>query len=856
MSSDPVVEDGINPRIRRFSQIPRKPVRPNRPFLEVIPAVNSHRSDQLNTDGVSPISRLSSGLRTPAGRAMSSYFSPDSVRFPRNVHSVSGTSISSFVDLDALESEIQMATEHVVNYFSSQGSRTGSESEVRPRPNSSVYSEHVAEANAYPFVGMSAEEAALAGSSDLTSQTGSSLNRGLEQSIIEARQHQEVLYTEWGQIRRDRATREVAPEQRTHQPVFELPAFEQPSLGPTTKGQDSGLQSRWLPISLRWWFMSLLFLFSVVLGVAALLLTLRSRSHQGLGTEKNTSAFLFTWKFVPTLLAVIYITLAITMINDIKRTEPFARLSRPIGASAESVLFLRPGSLWSDPFTSLRKGSNDGARNWALFWAALINILALLLVGPFSAAFIYPAEVAFTSSSTFSQLAAGSGGPLELSTDDSILFRTVSNVLLNTTTSAWISNDYTVLPFWPSDQNTVPLGGVISSSSQEWTANTTVYQAGLECSQMNLRSFANFTLQGNQSTSDVNLISFVIGSEDGCSLGFAGLSPDSDSNSIFTAGGGWWSDAPSFSYPSLWAPGNGTAEDINAEHPILLNTTSQCGTRSMFFFAEPYVQNETFRALGQICTSTYFSASLPVTVSNTESPPSIQFDTDTFESTKTPIAPSILDIATFEASFLSQSWSTKFQSPNSSSNHNLPLRPKFGGPLNLLGAQNNFDVSRMMVNSNLVDQARQIKQRFLGESMTASFNRIGSENAGPIAGKTAVVERRIVVSTVVGIILAATMLLSAFMLLLVAFHTRLRQRPLNLPQDPVSFKVIASLVASRSDTRVLFEDTDRASEYAMRHKLAGIMLSLRNGELYESGVNEASQYSSKSNDLQIYESKD
>jgi hypothetical protein len=849
MSSDAVLEDAINPRIRRFSQIPRKPVRPNRPYLEVIPAASSHRSDFLNTDGVSPISRLSSGLRSPAGRVVSSYFSPDSVRFPPNVHSVSGTSISSFVDLDALESEIQMATDHVVNYFS-QESRVGPESEVRSRRNSSVYSEHGAESHAYPFFGMSAEEAALAESSELTSQTASSLNRGLEQSIIEARQHHEVLHAGLGQIRRDRTTREATPEQRTHQPVFELPAFEQPSLGPTTKERDSGRPSKWLPISLQWWFMSLLFLVSVVLGVAALLLTLRSRSHQGLGTEKNTLAFLFTWKFVPTLLAVIYITLVITMINDIKRTQPFARLSRPIGASAESALFLRPGSLWSDPFTSLRKGSNDGARNWALFWAALINIFALLLVGPFSAAFIYPAEVVFTNNSTFSQLAAGIDGPLELSIDDSILFRTISNVLLNTTTSAWVSNDYTVLPFWPSDQNTVPLGSVISSSSQEWTANTTVYRASLECNQMNLKSFANFTLRGNHSTPDVNLLSFVIGSEDGCSLGFAGLSPDSGSSSIFSAGGGWWSDAPSFSYPLLWAPGNGTAEDLNAKHPILLNTTSQCGTRSMFFFAEPYVQNQTFRALGQICTSTYFSASLPVTVSNTESPPSIIFDADAFESAKTPIASSVLNISTFEASFLSQHWSSKFQSPNSSSNPGLPLRPKFGGPLNLLGAQNGFDLPRMLANPNLVDQARQIKQRFLGESMIASFDRIGSENPEPIAGTTAIIERRIVVSTVVGIILAATMLLSALMLLLVAFHTRLRQRPLNLPQDPASFKVIASLISSRSDTRGLFEDMDRASEYAMRHKLAGNILSLRNGELYEHGVNEASQYSSESHDLQ------
>jgi hypothetical protein len=225
---------------------------------------------------------------------------------------------------------------------------------------------------------------------------------------------------------------------------------------------------------------------------------------------------------------------------------------------------------------------------------------------PFSAAFIFPANILVKNTTTFSQLAVSVDSPMELSTNESIFIRMISSVLLNTTTSAWVSNDYAVLPFWPSNESAVPLGGVLLSSSLQWAANTTVYQTDLECSPMGLRSFANFTLNqtlahlpGITMFSNVNLTSFILESADGCSLGLAGFSLDFSSNTISKTGGGWWSGAPNFSYPLLWAPGNGTAMDLNFDHPIMLKTSTQCGRRSMYFLLRPTLRIRPSRLKGK-----------------------------------------------------------------------------------------------------------------------------------------------------------------------------------------------------------------------------------------------------------------
>ncbi|PVH89113.1 hypothetical protein DL98DRAFT_565261 [Cadophora sp. DSE1049] len=585
------------------------------------------------------------------------------------------------------------------------------------------------------------------------------------------------------------------------------------------------------------------------LGFLVLGLTIHSEKNHGLGTDRDSSIFLFRWRFSPTLFAVIYTLLLMAMFNDVRRTEVFARLSRPSGSTAAETLFYKPGLFWFDPVNAMKKSKSGGVRNWALFWASVVYILGLLIVSPFSAAFLSPAEVSIPGDASFSRLSTSSASLTELTADDEIYFRTISSVLLNTTTSAWLSNNYTIVPFWPSRMKTAPLGASLSSSEQRWTASTTVYRTELDCKVMGLQQFTNSTLNqtiyrsnGTMGYTGLNMTSFILTSDDGCSLRYSGYPTGKSTKSMFDTGGGWWSGFSNFSYPLLGQAGNGTAEGVNSSNPIMLNTSSECGDRRMFFLSTPD-DEQGFQAKGYICRTSYFSAEVPVTISSTGSFSQATFDTKLFNRTKALISATTLDISQLEDAFLSQNWTSKFQAPNSGGIPTQSLRPQIGGPLILVGAQNNFDLRTMIENTDLPDQARQVQQRFLGESMQSVFRKIGTYQADNIPGRIVHAERRIVASLTVGILLTTMLLLSSLMIVMVAFHTRLDKRPLNLYQDPASTLAIASLVCSESPTRVLFDGLDRFSESAMLKQLNGHSFSLRSGVLYASDMKDAYEQS-------------
>ena len=601
----------------------------------------------------------------------------------------------------------------------------------------------------------------------------------------------------------------------------------------------------WLPISLSWHFLLSIFFLSIGLAALVLSLTIISEKNQGLGLIQNTNLFFFAWRFSPTIIGVIYTLFTAMIVRDIKRTEPYARLSKPDGASADASLFLKSRSFWHDIFDALSKKKNGGFQNWALFWATLVNLLGLLLIVPFSSALISPREIAVIKGANFSRILPTAGGPLELSTDDTILFQTISSTLLNINTSAWVSNDFTILPFWPSAASGQPSGALLSSSKEHWTAQTTVHQTGLECEAMTLQSFGNSTHAEKLPSSPtinayelVNLTSFVLASEDACSLNLTSYPAGANLGNFFVTGGGWWSTSPDFSYPSLWNPGNGSVADLGAKSPIILNVSSECGDRSMFIFASSYQEGETFQGAGQICKSTYFSAELPVTITNDGSSSTFSFDNTQFNVSKTLTSSSILDIPTFEKAFLSNGWSSKFQALGATSNPTPAVRPPLGGPLVLLGAQYGFDIGNMMNASDLVGQAQQIKQRLFGHSLLSAFQQ---QSIGLVDGQVSVSEQRIMVSVPAGILIIASLLLSSLMIGLVSGYTRLRERPLNLLQDPSSIKALSSLISSGQNTRPLFEGLDTCTEATMRKQLSRQVFHLRHGILYSYDVRDAYQ---------------
>ncbi|KAG9244511.1 hypothetical protein BJ878DRAFT_550247 [Calycina marina] len=653
----------------------------------------------------------------------------------------------------------------------------------------------------------------------------------------------------------------ISSRQRTLPPLLSLTSTEssRPSpTGPLSMSKSSIVKEKicdWLPAALRWQFMLLLFVTSLGLAGLTLGLAIGSQKNQGFGMVQESGIYLFNWRFVPTIFAVLYSVLTMTLVKDIKRTEPYARLSRPDGASAESSLFLKFRPIWWQLFDSLQTSQNDGFRNWALFWALLINFLGLFIIIPFSAAFLSPRDIFFTRHVGMSTLTSPASIPMELSSDDNVLFRTISGVLGNTTSSPWATHEFVVRPVWPSNMAMQAMQTVRSETPQVYITDSTVYQLDFTCSAMSLQKLANISFISRASLNSVGSVSgpvdamsFILASDDGCSLGLADLFPESSHSSIFKFGGGWWSGFPNFDYQVLWKPDDGTLQNLDDVHPVALNISTQCGDRNIFFFVGPYQQNGKLQATGQVCKSTYYSATLPVTVSSSSSTSSssISFDSMRFKVTRTALDSTDLDIAALESAFLSQNWTTKFQLPDTILNPLLPLHAQLGGPLALLGAKNGFDTKALFDLPDLVEQAREIKQVFFGEALLSSFNASASQSPVVTGGTVADAERRIVASFPVGILLTTVFLLCSLQIGLVTGYTRLNERPLNISKSPSTTSAIASLVSTDQNTRALFEGLDNTSQKRMQKQLARNIFSLRHNILYSFDVRDTYQYSETS----------
>jgi hypothetical protein len=215
----------------------------------------------------------------------------------------------------------------------------------------------------------------------------------------------------------------------------------------------------WLPVTLRLPFLTLLTTVSLALGFGVLALTVYSMQYHGLGVGSDgyASIIFFGWRFSPTLIVTIYGILVASLLNDVRRTEIFARMSRSGGASASTTLCFPARSWWNDPFDALNKRTNNGVYSWALLLTSLSYILVLLVLAPLSAGLLAPASIQYRRSASFNRAHLADNFTWQTDSWDLTSFRTISGAVLNQSTSAWLS-DHLILPFWPLDLLVPPLG--------------------------------------------------------------------------------------------------------------------------------------------------------------------------------------------------------------------------------------------------------------------------------------------------------------------------------------------------------------------------------------------------------------
>lgn len=136
----------------------------------------------------------------------------------------------------------------------------------------------------------------------------------------------------------------------------------------------------WKPFSMRMYYIgSLTILALVLLAIQEILCQKslrRERENSGLLSfnkvaDVSTAAF-FAWKYLPTMVAIIYAVLFSIMDFDIRRLEPYYQLSQTSGAQASASLNLDHLTMFQYfvPFKAFR------LRQWAVFFSTTGNIIA------------------------------------------------------------------------------------------------------------------------------------------------------------------------------------------------------------------------------------------------------------------------------------------------------------------------------------------------------------------------------------------------------------------------------------------------------------------------------------------------
>ncbi|TIA16947.1 hypothetical protein D6C81_05754 [Aureobasidium pullulans] len=580
----------------------------------------------------------------------------------------------------------------------------------------------------------------------------------------------------------------------------------------------------WLPLTLRLPYLAFLTGTSVLLSALVFYLTITSFRNQGLGDNDDSATRFFEWRFLPTLIATIYSLLVATLVNDVRRTECFARLSNSKGASAVHTICLPSRAWWNDPADAWSKNKNNGIRSWSLLCASVVNIAALLVVSPLSAILLSPVIIRFTTPTSFSTLRFSDPG-VTPNSSDLIVFRTTIAALLNEPTSAWLSTDHAIVPFWPSALDNPPLGPVFEGlAAQNWSSQTNVYQAELDCAPMSLAMTGNDTYRDMFGELLANL-TFEASSKDGCSIVFSAIP---GYNKVLSEGGGWWAPSPYRDLSSDMRTQDASVETCAGRSMVLV------GTALDMVVGDPYTaKTPRFDAELLLCSSKYFSSKVDATVAINQTSVTVMFDVDDYYRTRRPLSEEALNPSSIEQAFFASGWSEKF-GRNPGSLYNNADGPWYGGPLSAIAAGHRYneDPRKLQNLTSLLPDMKAMFQQFFGEKLLENWTQsVDREFAIPDA-KVTVTKARIIASEDVGFPLAVLLLCSGLLISGVAYLTRLERRPLNLSQEPGKIESTAALILGDSVLRELLCNSDKLSQETLSSGLKGCVLGVTRGQIF------------------------
>jgi hypothetical protein len=515
------------------------------------------------------------------------------------------------------------------------------------------------------------------------------------------------------------------------------------------------------------------------------LLWWKSSTNYGLGADDGSSALLFGWRYSPTAITVLWIQLTAMLFDDVKRTEPYARLARPEGAKASTSILETPSPWWITLYRGFAK-KKYGRRSWILICASLINILGFLAISPLSSAYLYSEQMVVPHTTDFLRYSPMSNSPLPIDMDQTAHFRTIANLLQNVSTSPWITDNYTILPFWPTSLKDGAIGSLPTSSQQTWKSETTMFKSELSCTEMK-----SVTENANSDN-----VSIIWSSADGCKYGL------SAAQDLFTTGGASWSNTSTFFYAdeTLFV----SAKFSSSNHTV------ECNGREIIIATEPWPSvTKPGRYFAQLCSTKYYMANISVTVALAGDEPEISFNETDFTQNRIVIPETLINTTLFQDMTLASEWNSYMISSPS----------MMGGASVILGALYDYNMTKLVNDPDIVSSAARAKQRYFGEVLQSGLSQDNTALKVPIQAEIRAVETRVMVQAGPAVAMGILFGICFLLLLVVWWTSQLKLRPLNLTKDPATTAGVAYLLTQNPRARSGFQSLRQPSSNDLQKRL-------------------------------------
>ncbi|KAI0192849.1 hypothetical protein F4808DRAFT_475445 [Astrocystis sublimbata] len=444
--------------------------------------------------------------------------------------------------------------------------------------------------------------------------------------------------------------------------------------------------------------------FTCLLELAVVVVHSISQRNFGLVVDNGSGVLQIGSKFTPTLLATIYVFLVSVLLDDVKRTEPFARLSSPGGAPANFSVHWTADAWWDALWGSLPLHGRK--TSWAMLCAALSFILGFLVVSPLSSSLIVSQTIILTQEKHFAQLNTRPKMPLKAKPFSETYFRSIASILRNVSTSAWIRDDYTVIPFWPASINDAPLGPILPSGDETWKATTAVYSVDLNCEKLQ-------TKHVSVPESSLSSITITLISQTGCEIRYT-----------------YGDDLYFIDGSIVWTAPTDTS-NVSSSYSIRdgESNPAHC-SQNEYYFAQVGDPEVNTTVVGEACRASYYTGDAVVTAKLINGQSTIQIDEQQYYTNRQPISPTTVDISTFQNASVSADWAIHL-SAWEVVRYTRGLDNNVVGPGNLLAAL--YDFSPKLMAEESLDRRRdliqRVKRRFFGELLRDCFDEAQAHNA-------------------------------------------------------------------------------------------------------------------------------